>query len=67
MPSRMMSWVFSPVISASSKTMAPARARGLPQTVISSVDLPAPLAPISETIAPRGTSMLTPRSAWMLP
>ncbi len=43
------------------------RARGLPQIVIKSVDLPAPLAPISVTISPRATSRSTPCSAWIAP
>ena len=43
------------------------RARGLPQTVIISVDLPAPLAPISVTISPSLTSRSTPLSAMTRP
>ena len=39
-------------MSSPSSVIAPARARGLPQIVISSVDLPAPLAPIRVTISP---------------
>ena len=47
----------------------PARAPpcGLPQMVISRVDLPAPLAPMMVTISPCSTSTLTPFSASMLP
>jgi hypothetical protein len=40
------------VMSVPSKTMRPSRACGVPQIVIISVDLPAPLAPISVTISP---------------
>ena len=61
--SRAISWVGSRVISRPSKVMVPSRARGLPQTVIIKVDLPAPLAPISVTISPALTSMSTPLSA----
>jgi len=39
-------------MSAPSNSTFPARARGLPKIVIISVDLPAPLAPISVTISP---------------
>ena len=46
---------------------APARPCGLPQTVISRVDLPAPLEPMMVTIWPCSTSTLTPFSASMLP
>ena len=45
-----------------------ARARAaLPKMVIISVDLPAPLAPISATISPSLTATSTPFSARMLP
>ena len=46
------------VMSRPSKTIVPARARGLPQMVIISVVLPAPLAPISVTISPGATCKL---------
>ena len=39
-------------MSVPAKVMVPLRARGLPKMVIISVDLPAPLAPISATISP---------------
>jgi hypothetical protein len=54
-------------MSSPSSLIDPVRARGLPQIVINSVDLPAPLAPISVTISPRATSRSTPCSAWMAP
>jgi hypothetical protein len=52
MRSRAISCVGIWVMSVPAKTMVPARARGLPKMVIISVDLPAPLAPISATISP---------------
>ena len=55
------------VMSRPANMMVPSRARGLPQIVIISVDLPAPLAPISATISPSPTSTSTPLSAAMLP
>ena len=64
---RMISWVGRCVMSWPSKVIVPERARGLPQIVIISVDLPAPLAPISVTISPSLTSRSTPRSAMILP
>ena len=64
---RMISWVGSLVMSTPPKTMLPSRAWGLPQIVIISVDLPAPLAPISVTISPSLISTSTPRKAMMLP
>src|SRR5258707_1644063 len=56
-----------PVMSSPSNVIEPERARGLPQIVISRVDLPAPLAPIRVTISPLATSRSTPCSAWMAP
>ncbi len=55
MPSRAISCVGSCVMSRPSNTMRPGCARGLPKIVIISVDLPAPLAPMSVTISPAGT------------
>jgi hypothetical protein len=54
-------------MSSPSKRIRPAAARGVPQMVISSVDLPAPLAPMRVTISPSPTSRSTPRSAWIGP
>ena len=65
--SRAISWVGSRVMSRPANTMLPSRARGLPHTVIISVDLPAPFAPISVTISPSPTSRSMPLSAMMLP
>ena len=67
MPLRMICGVSSAVMSRPSKRIWPLRARGLPQSVISSVVLPAPLLPISVTISPAFTCRLTPSSAWMGP
>ena len=64
---RAISWVGKLVMSWPAKVIEPSRARGLPQIVIISVDLPAPLAPISATISPSPTSTSTPLSAAMLP
>jgi hypothetical protein len=64
---RAISWVGSCVMSRPSNVMVPLRARGLPQMVIISVDLPAPLAPISATISPWPTSTSTPLSAAIAP
>ena len=64
---RAISCVGSSVMSWPAKRMVPRRARGLPKIVIISVDLPAPLAPISATISPSSTDTLTPLSARMLP
>ena len=47
--------------------LLPLAACGEPQSVISRVDLPAPLAPIRVTISPFFTSTLTSCSAWILP
>ena len=55
------------VMSVPAKVIVPLRARGLPKMVIISVDLPAPLAPISATISPSLTDTSTPFSARMLP
>ena len=48
----MISMVGRRVMSWPSNTMLPCAACGLPQMVISRVDLPAPLAPIRVTISP---------------
>jgi hypothetical protein len=64
---RAISWVGISVMSAPAKVILPARARGLPKIVIISVDLPAPLAPMSATISPSWTATSTPLSARILP
>ncbi len=62
-----ISWVGVRVMSMPSNRIWPFVACGLPQMVIISVVLPAPLAPIMVTISPCATSTLTARSAWILP
>ena len=64
---RAISCVGRSVMSVPAKVMVPALARGVPKIVIISVDLPAPLAPISATISPSLTAIETPFSARMLP
>ena len=45
----------------------PFRGRSKPETVRSVVDLPAPFAPMSETISPSLTVNEMPCSAWIAP
>ena len=45
----------------------PARARIRPEMVLSSVDLPAPLEPMSATVSPACTRSEAPSTARMLP
>lgn len=66
-PERMMAWVGRAVMSSPSSVTRPDRARGSPQMLISSVDFPAPLAPISVTISPRSTCSETPFNACTAP
>ena len=47
--------------------MMPAVGFTMPNTVRSSVDLPAPLAPMIDTISPAPTSTETPRSTSISP
>src|SRR4030095_10007019 len=49
------------------KLTEPCRARTTPEMARSSVDFPAPLAPISATMPACGTFRLTPRRARILP
>ena len=51
----------------SSKSTEPERGLSRPATVLSVVDLPAPLAPMSVTISRSLTSKEMPLMAWMLP
>ena len=51
------------VMSWPSKVMVPARARGVPQMVIISVDLPAPFEPMRVAISPFFTSRSMPLKA----
>ena len=48
-----------PSMRAPSKVTEPERGRSAPAMDFSSVDLPAPLAPATQTISPLATSMLT--------
>ena len=54
-------------MSRPSNRTRPSLARGLPQTVISRVDFPAPFEPMMVTISPCRISTETPLSASMLP
>ena len=47
--------------------ICPAEGRSIPLTARKVVVLPAPFAPISETISPWPTRMEMPRSAWIAP
>ena len=67
MPLRMIRCEAKLVMFSPSNHTEPLLARGLPHTVISKVVLPAPLAPMSETISPRRTCRLTPLTAQMAP
>ena len=67
MPLRMIRCEAKLVMFSPSNHTEPLLARGLPHTVISRVVLPAPLAPISETISPWLTLRLTSLSARMAP
>src|SRR6266480_7292099 len=62
MPMRKISVGGRPVTSLPAKTMLPACGRTIPNTVLSSVDLPAPLAPMMDTMCPACTRSDTPRS-----
>ena len=50
-----------------SNSTTPSRGLSRPATVLSVVDLPAPLAPISVTTSPSSTSKEMPFTAWMAP
>jgi len=63
----MISCVGSCVTSWPSKITLPPLARGVPQMVISSEVLPAPLEPISETISPWLTCRVTSLTAQIAP
>ena len=56
-----------PWISRPSKVTVPFWGSMTPETVLSTVVLPAPLAPRMVTMAPRFTSKLTPRMAMIGP
>ena len=57
----------TPFSSWSIKVMDPLLGCSSPDTVFSTVDFPAPLAPIRVTISPWFTWKETPFTAWMLP
>src|SRR3954469_10712534 len=55
------------VMSAPSHNTRPERAGSMPNTVLNTVDLPAPFGPITVVIAPRATAQLVPCSIVILP
>jgi len=55
------------MISAPSNRMRPERAGNMPNTVLNTVDLPAPFGPITVVIAPRATEKLVPFRIVILP
>ncbi len=67
MPSCMIWSVGMRLMSRPENTIEPSRIRGEPQIDISSVDLPAPLAPIRVTISPVLMVMSTARRASICP
>ncbi len=54
-------------IGSPANTIASRRAGIAPAMHLSSVDLPAPLAPITATTSPSATPIETPNSAWKSP
>src|SRR5215469_9292239 len=56
-----------PPIGSPANVIASRRARTSPATLLRSVLLPAPLAPITATASPRSTSIETPNKAWKSP
>ena len=66
-PARTIAEVARRPIEVPSKRMSPADSVTSPMTVLSSVLLPAPLAPISATISPAATSSETPCSTGVDP
>src|SRR5579883_536363 len=67
MPARTRRSVLTLVISWPSKIMAPFQAGTRPISTLSKVVLPAPLAPSSTTVSPRGTKIPAPQSTWIEP
>src|ERR1700742_5212481 len=59
MPRAVIKCCAMPSMRPPSKAMVPERGRSAPAMVFNSVDLPAPLAPASQTISPLAASMLT--------
>ena len=54
-------------MSAPSNAMRPERAGSMPNTVLNTVDLPAPFGPITVVIAPRATWNVVPCRIVILP
>src|SRR5262249_42607486 len=67
MPRATTAWAGSSPIGSPSKTMASRRDAITPAMHLSSVDLPAPLAPMTAITSPGGTRSDTPNSAWKSP
>ena len=59
MPRAVIRCCAMPSMRSPSKVTVPERGRSAPAIDFSSVDLPAPLAPATQTISPFATSMLT--------
>ena len=59
MPREVMTCCARPSIRSPSKVTVPERGRSAPAIDFSSVDLPAPLAPATQTISPLATSIVT--------
>ena len=55
------------MISAPSNSTRPARAGSMPNTVLNTVDLPAPFGPITVVMVPRATEKLVPCRIVILP
>src|SRR5262245_27940709 len=67
MPRATTAWAGSFPIGSPSNRMASRRDAMTPAMHLSSVDLPAPLAPMTATTSPGGTRSETPNSAWKSP
>ena len=67
MPRATSLWGGTPFRSCPIKVTDPPRGWRRPEMVLSTVDFPAPLAPMRVTISPSLTSRDTPFTAWMLP
>ena len=63
MPRSTTAWAASPAMGRPSNTTAPASGVAMPVKQLNSVVFPAPLGPITATIAPGSTVRLTPSSA----
>jgi hypothetical protein len=67
MPSSSSRAGLAPVTSWPSKTTRPCRIGSRPKIALNTVDLPAPLGPITVVIAPRATSKVVPLRIVTLP